>query len=91
MLNVGFFAVFYYSRRLFDDFESSLYFSFTSYTTLGYGDMLLPRRWRLLGTVEGLCGLLMCGVSTAFFFAVMNAIFQIRLQRAGFTTDVTVR
>ena len=74
-------ALFYYTRALFDDFETSLYFSLTSYTTIGYGDVLLPQKWRLLGAIEGISGVLLCGISTAFIFAVMSAMFQIRIQQ----------
>jgi voltage-gated potassium channel len=77
----GIWAVFYYTQELFQNFETSLYFSLTSYTTIGYGDVLLPQKWRLLGAIEGVSGVLLCGVSTAFIFAVMNAMFQIRLQQ----------
>jgi hypothetical protein len=73
-------AVFYYTRALFKDFETALYFSLTSYTTIGYGDVLLPQRWRLLGAIEGVTGVLFCGISTAFIFAVMSAMFQSRLR-----------
>jgi len=72
-------AGFYYANALFSDFETSLYFSLTSYTTIGYGDVLLPRNWRLLGVIQGVTGVLLCGISTAFFFAVMTAMFQIRM------------
>jgi len=72
-------ATFYYTRALFSNFETSLYFSLTSYTTIGYGDVLLPQRWRLLGAIEGVSGVLLCGISTAFIFAVMTALLQIRL------------
>ena len=41
-------------------------------TTLGYGDLVLPHKWRLLGPVEGLTGILMCGLSTGFFFAFFS-------------------
>ena len=73
-------AVFYYAQGLFSDFETSLYFSMVSFTTIGYGDVLLPRRWRLLGVIEGISGVLLCGVSTAFIFAVINAMFQFLLR-----------
>ena len=73
-------AAFYYAQGLFSDFETSLYFSMTSFTTIGYGDVLLPRRWRLLGVIEGISGVLLCGISTAFIFAVINALFQFRLR-----------
>lgn len=74
-------ATLYYTFELFQDLESSLYFSLTSYTTIGYGDVLLPVRWRLLGAIEGVSGVLLCGVSTAFIFAVISAMFQMRLQQ----------
>jgi voltage-gated potassium channel len=83
-------AAFYYTRALFNDFETSLYFSLTSYSTIGYGDVLLPQRWRLLGAVEGVSGVLLCGISTAFIFAVITAMFQIRLQHQATLSEVTV-
>lgn len=83
IIQTSLWAVFYYVQGLFSDFETSLYFSMVSFTTLGYGDVLLPRRWRLLGVLEGFSGVLLCGVSTAFIFAVVNAMFQFRLRRSG--------
>ena len=80
LIQTSLWAVFYYTQNLFSDFETSLYFSMVSFTTVGYGDVLLPRRWRLLGVIEGFSGVLLCGVSTAFIFAVINAIFQFRLR-----------
>ncbi len=74
-------GIFYYSRGWFADFETAVYFSLGSYTTIGYGDVVLPQRWRLLGGIEGIAGVLLCGLSTAFIFAAMNAIIQIRIQR----------
>ena len=81
LIQTSLWALFYYARNLFGDFETALYFSMVSFTTIGYGDVLLPRRWRLLGVIEGFSGVLLCGLSTAFIFAVVNAIFQFRLQQ----------
>ncbi len=58
------------------DMEASFYFSGVSYTTIGYGDVVLSRPWRLLGPLEGLTGILMCGLSTAFFFTAVLRIFR---------------
>ncbi|HEY6186312.1 MAG TPA: potassium channel family protein [Pyrinomonadaceae bacterium] len=74
-------AAFYQWQRLFPDYETSLYFSLGSYTTIGYGDVVLPQRWRLLGGIEGISGVLLCGLSTAFIFVIVNAVFQIRIQQ----------
>ncbi len=74
-------AGFYYERGVLESFETSLYFSLSTYTTIGYGDVLLPQHWRILGAMEGITGVLLCGLSTAFLFAVVNALFQFRMQR----------
>ncbi|HYY97750.1 MAG TPA: potassium channel family protein [Pyrinomonadaceae bacterium] len=76
-------AFFYQQRGLFPDYETSLYFSLKSYSTVGYGDVLLPQRWRLLGCVEAITGVLLCGLSTAFIFVVLNALIQTRARAAG--------
>lgn len=57
------------------DAESAFYFSGTTYTTVGYGDLVLPEPWRMLGPVEGLTGILMCGLSAGFFFAVVSTMY----------------
>jgi hypothetical protein len=77
----GIWAAFYYLRSLFPDYETALYFSLGSYTTIGYGDVVLPQKWRLLGAIEGISGVLLCGVSTAFIFAIVQGLFQIRLRK----------
>ncbi len=81
MFEIAIWAGFYFSNSLFQDFETSLYFSTTSYTTIGFGDVVLPRAWRMLGGIEGVTGVLLCGLSTAFVFAIVNAMFQMRVQR----------
>ena len=81
LLETTIWAVVYQWWGLFPDYETSLYFSLGSYTTIGYGDVVLTQRWRLLGAVEGISGVLLCGLSTAFIFVVMNMLFQIRAQQ----------
>ena len=51
-------------------------FSAVTYTTTGYGDLVLPEDWRLVGAIEALTGILMCGLSTGFFFAVVSRMFR---------------
>jgi len=56
--------------------ESSFYFSAASYSTVGYGDVVLPRVWRLLGPVESVTGILMCGISVSFLFVVATKLVE---------------
>ena len=58
----------------FRSWESALYFSGTSYSSVGYGDVLLPQQWRLLGPLESVVGVLMCGISVSLLFALMTRL-----------------
>ena len=60
------------------DMQTAIYFSAVTYTTTGYGDIVLPPPWRLDGGIEALTGILMCGWSTGFFFAVVSRLFDAR-------------
>jgi hypothetical protein len=57
------------------DLESAAYFSLTSYTTVGYGDVVLPEPWRLLGPIEAAVGVLMLGWSTGILVAVIGVTY----------------
>jgi voltage-gated potassium channel len=57
------------------DLESAIYYSLTSYTTVGYGDVVLPEPWRLLGPIEAAVGVLMLGWSTAILVAVVRVVY----------------
>jgi len=52
--------------------ESAFYFSASSYATVGYGDVVLPSKWRLLGPLESMVGMLMSGVSIGLLFAAVT-------------------
>ena len=79
LVETAIWATFYYGHSLFENYETALYFSLGTYSTIGYGDVVLPHRWRLLGGIEGISGVLLCGLSAAFIFAVVNALFQTRM------------
>ena len=76
LIEIGGWAALYVWTGGMADFQSAAYFSAVTYTTTGYGDLLLPRTWQLVGAVEALTGILMCGWSTGFFFAVVNRLLQ---------------
>jgi hypothetical protein len=75
LMEITVWAVFYVWQVAMPDLTSALYFSAVTYTTTGYGDLVLPQEWRIVGAVEALTGILMCGWSTGFFFAVVSRMF----------------
>ncbi len=72
-----FWALFYRMSGCFSSFETALYFSLVSYTTVGYGDLTLPQKWRLLGGIEPMIGVLMFGWSAGYLWAVMTAYYEL--------------
>lgn len=64
----------FYRWTCFPTWDSAFYFSTTSYSTVGYGDLVLPRVWRNLGPIESMTGVLMCGLSVCFLFAIVTRL-----------------
>jgi hypothetical protein len=75
LLQIVVWGLFYAWKHGMPDLQSAFYFSAVTYTTTGYGDLVLPKEWRLVGGVEALTGILMCGLSTGLFFAVFAKVF----------------
>jgi hypothetical protein len=78
LLEISVWAAFYSWQGALPDLRSATYFSAVTYTTTGYGDLVLPEEWQLVGGVEALTGILMCGWSTGFFFAVVSRAYGSR-------------
>jgi hypothetical protein len=74
LLEICVWGTFYWWKGAMPDLPAAMYFSAVTYTTTGYGDLVLPADWRLVGGVEALTGILMCGWSTGFFFAVVSGL-----------------
>lgn len=72
-------AALYLKLDLFESLEPALYFSIASFTTVGYGDVVLEPGWRLLAGMTATHGLLTFGLFTAFLVEVFN--FPTRARR----------
>lgn len=76
LIEISLWALLYAWRQAMPDLHAAFYFSTVTYTTTGYGDLVLPEAWRLVGGIEALTGILMCGWSTGFFFVVVSRMFE---------------
>lgn len=74
----------YQGLSAFADFEHALYFSTSTYVTIGYGDVVLPAGLRILGAIEGASGIILIGWSTAFFFSIVD---RMKLLERSFDSD----
>ena len=62
----------------FNDFGTAFYHSVVNFTSLGYGDIVMSDKWRVLGGLEAANGILMFGLTTSTFVAVMGRLFALR-------------
>ena len=76
LVEMGVWAALYRALDVFDSMEVAFYFSSVTYTTLGYGDIVPDRHWRLLATMEAANGFILFGWTTALVFAVLRELGQ---------------
>lgn len=72
LVEIALWGLFYFWQGCLPNAESAFYFSGVTYTTVGYGDLVLAEPWRMLAPLEALTGILMVGLSTGLFFAVIS-------------------
>ena len=72
IVQVAFWALLYRALGAFENFETAMYFSGVTFTSLGYGDVVLDGRMRLLGPLQAANGLMMFGITTAVFIAAVQ-------------------
>lgn len=78
----------FYRSRCFPSWELAFYFSASSYSTVGYGDVVLPPTWRLLGPLQGVTGVLMCGISVSVLFALVTRLLDREAKSLGENVQV---
>jgi len=79
-------ALVYWGKGAIDTFEQAMYFSMVTYTTLGYGDIVLDQQWRLLSSFEAANGIIMFGWTTSIVIAYVQRLY-LPNERTGNTTQ----
>ena len=76
LAQIAIWATLFVQLSEFTDFVTAFYHSTVNFTSLGYGDIVMTKRWRLLGALEAANGVLMFGLSTGTILSVMNRLFH---------------
>ena len=76
MIQIWIWAVFYVAVGALPAFEEALYFSTSTFTTVGFGDLVLDEKWRLVSSFQSANGFILFGWSTAFIFEVMSKLYR---------------
>ena len=72
----GIWAAAYLWLGAIDSPTDALLYSVDSMATLGASGLTLQRPWQLMGGLEAVNGMILFGVSTAYFFAVMQMFWS---------------
>lgn len=71
-----FWALAFWFADAITEFPTAIYFSLVTYTSLGYGDVVLEENFRIFGAMESITGLLMFGITTAFLVGYYSRIMR---------------
>jgi hypothetical protein len=75
LLQIAIWATLFIYLGEFNDFLTAFYHSAVNFASLGYGDIVMSEKWRLLGALEASNGVLMFGLSAGTMLAVMTNLF----------------
>lgn len=77
------YALTYLALGEFGDVETALYFATSAFTTVGFGDVVISEKWRMLSAAESANGFLLIGWSTAFLVSVSARVraFEARIEK----------
>lgn len=73
-LEIWLFALFYREVGALPTLETAVYYSIISYGAIGYDDVAMSEDWRVIGALEGICGIILLGWSTAYFVRILGRI-----------------
>jgi voltage-gated potassium channel Kch len=75
ILDVALCGIFYTMSGVLPSFEEAAYFSAVTFTTVGYGDIVLGKEWRQVAVFEAVNGWIIFGWTTALMMAVIQRLY----------------
>ncbi len=71
-------AILYVRVGAMSDLSTSILYSLSAITSYGHSEVFLEDRWKLLGAIEAMNGLILFGLTTAFLFAAIEEVRPVR-------------
>jgi len=78
-LQIWLYAGVYLAIGAFESFETALYFSTSSFTTVGYGEIFMEPPWRIVSAIQSANGFLLLGWSTIFLISVLARLRSVEM------------
>ena len=67
----------------FSDYHTAFYHSAVNYASLGYGDIVMSKEWKMLGALEAVSGVLMLGMTSAALMAILSQMIKVQRRALG--------
>jgi hypothetical protein len=67
----------------FDDYHVAIYHSAVNFASLGYGDIVMSKEWKMLGALEAVVGVLMLGMTSAALMAILSQLIKVQRRLLG--------
>ena len=83
LLQITLWGVLFLALGEFTEFYEAVYHSAVNFASLGYGDIVMSRDWKLLGPLEACCGVLMLGMTAAALTVILQQMIKAQLEAAG--------
>jgi hypothetical protein len=64
----------------FSQLYEAVYHSAVNFTSLGYGDIVMGARWKLMGPLESANGILMLGMTSAALMAILQQLIKVQFE-----------
>jgi hypothetical protein len=80
-VEAGVWAVAFRLLGALPDNKAALFYSLSAITTYGHSDLFLAPRWRLLGALEALNGIMLFGLTTAFMYGTIQLVWPLERRR----------
>ena len=83
LVQIAFWAIAFMMCGEFEKFREAFYHSAVNFASLGYGDIVMSEKWRLLGALQASVGVMMFGISAALLFAIISELLKTRFRDKG--------
>ena len=82
-VQIALWGIVFLALREFDELYEAIYHSAVNFASLGYGDIVMSRRWKMLGPLEAVNGVLMLGMTSAALMAILGQLIKVQRRALG--------
>jgi hypothetical protein len=76
VVQIALWGILFIALGEFDELYEAVYHSAVNFASLGYGDIVMSKAWKLLGPLEACRGVLMLGMAAAALMAIMQQMIK---------------